>query len=364
VGPRVGLAWDLNNDGKTVVRAGYGLYYNVMNTQAELSEIQNYRQLNATIANPTYPDPYGGRDPISFVSSGVQNIAVEANDLQNLKSAAYTGGLSRELGAALAIHGDVVYNKMTDVPMAIDINPRSGGATGTRPLPQFGRVLQTQSIGWANYKALLLRLEKRLDHNYMYTVSYTLASGYGNVSSSSFLSTVTDSGNIAFDNGPNNSDRRNALVASGSVMMPAQVTLGAVFTARSTMPFSAIAGVDLNGDANVTDYVAGTTRNLFNRGGQDAALAAVNAYRASRNLAAIPASQINTNEYYNVDLRASKAITLHASRRVELVAQVFNLFNRTNLLAAWQTNALSPAFGTISSAANKRQAEVAIRFAF
>jgi hypothetical protein len=364
VGPRFGLAWDVKNDSKTVVRAGYGLYYNVMNTQTELSEIQNFRQLNATIANPTYPDPYGGRDPIAFVSTGVQNIAVEANDLENLQSAAYTAGVSRQLGAALAIHVDGVYNKMTKVPMAVDINPRSGGTTGTRPLPQFGRVLQTQSIGNADYKALLMRLEKRLDHNYMYTVSYTLASTNGNVSSSSFLSTVTDAAHIDYDNGPNNSDRRHALVASGSVLLPYEVTLGAVFTARSTMPFSAIAGQDLNGDANVTDYVPGTTRNVFNRSGADAALAAVNAYRASRNLAAIPASQINTNEFYGVDLRASKSVRISASRRVELVAQVFNLLNRTNLLAVWQTNALSSSFGTITSAANKRQAELAVRFLF
>jgi hypothetical protein len=185
-----------------VLRAGYGLYYNVMNTQAELAEIQNFRQLNATIANPSYPDPYRGLDPFTFVATTPQNIAVEANDLENLQSAAYTGGISRQLGAALAIHVDGVYNKMTKVPMAIDINPRSGGTTGNRLLPQFGRVLQTQSIGWANYKALLLRLEKRLEHNYMYTVSYTLASTEGNVSSSSFLSTVTDAAHIEYDQGP------------------------------------------------------------------------------------------------------------------------------------------------------------------
>jgi hypothetical protein len=338
-----------------------------MNTQSELSEIQNFRQLNATIANPTYPDPYGGRDPISFVSTGVQNIAVEANDLENLQSAAYTGGMSRQLGAALAIHVDGVYNKMTKVPMAIDINPRSGGTTGTRALPHFGRVLQTQSIGWADYKALLLRLEKRLEHNYMYTVSYTLASTNGNVSSSSFLSTVTDSAHIDFDEGPNNSDRRHALVTSGSVLLPYDINLGAVFTARSTMPFSAIAGADLNGDANITDYVSGTTRNQFNRSSQSAALAALNAYRATRNLAPIPESQINTNEFYGLDVRASKSVRITQTQRIELIAQVFNLFNRTNLTpgpAGWQTNALSPVFGSLASALNKRQAELAVRFVF
>jgi len=289
---------------------------------------------------------------------------VQANDLENLRSAAYTGGVSQALTSTLALHVDGVYNRMTKVPMAIDINPRSGGTAGNRPLLQFGRVLQTQSIGYANYKALLLRLERRLDHNYMYTVSYTLAGTSGNVSSSSFSSTVTDSAHIGYDNGPNNSDRRHALVASGSFVLPSDVVLGAVFTARSTMPFSAIAGVDLNGDANITDYVPGTTRNVFNRGTDADMMALVNAYRATIGMAALPVSQINTNEYYGLDVRASKSIRLSTDRRVELVAQVFNLLNRTNLLAAWTTNARSNAFGSITSAANMRQAELALRFSF
>ena len=367
LGPRVGLAWDVRNDGKTVIRAGYGIYYNPMNTQAELSEIQNYRQLNATIANPTYPDPYGGKDPITFVSASPQNIAVEANNLQNTKSAAYSAGFARALGGSMAINVDGLYNKMTDAPMAIDINPRSGGTVGVRALPQFGRVLQTQSIGWANYKALLVRLEKRLDHNYMYTVSYTLASTYGLINNTGPAATITDSANPQFDLGTNNSDRRNTLVASGSFVLPAKITLGAVFTYRSTLPFSAIAGVDLNGDAAVTDYVPGTTRNVFNRGNDAAELAIVNTYRATRGLAPILQSQLNTNEYYNVDLRGTKSISVSASRRIDLIAQVFNVLNRTNLTpgaSGWQTNALSPAFGTLSSALNKRQAELAIRFAF
>jgi hypothetical protein len=184
------------------------------------------------------------------------------------------------------------------------------------------------------------------------------------VSSSSFSSTVTDFAHIDYDNGPNNSDRRHALVASGSVVLPYEVVFGAVFTARSTMPFSAIAGVDLNGDANITDYVPGTTRNVFNRGNDAEMMAKVNAYRPTAGLAALPVSQINTNEYYGLDIRASKSVRLSADRRVELVAQVFNLLNRTNLLAAWQTNARSASFGTITSAANKRQAELAVRFLF
>jgi hypothetical protein len=61
---------------------------------------------------------------------------------------------------------------------------------------------------------------------------------------------------------------------------------------------------------------------------------------------------------------AGKAITLNAGRRLELIAQVFNVLNRKNLVAAWTTNALSPAFGTSVSASNMRQAEIAVRFTY
>jgi hypothetical protein len=324
----------------------------------------NYRQPTAIITNPTYPDPYGGRDPLTFVSTAPANIQVMADDLENLQSAAYTAGVSRALTSVLAIHVDGVYNRMSKVPMTIDINPRSGGTTGNRPLPQFARVLQAQSIGFMNYRALLVRLEKRLERNYMYLVSYTLSGSNGNVNNSGGTqSVVTDSGHINYDEGPNNSDRLHTLVASGSLLLPASVTIGGVFSYRSTMPFSALAGIDINGDGNVTDYVPGTNRNAFNRGNDADMLALVNAWRGVNALGPINPA-FSTNEFYSLDIRGSKAITLNAGRRVELIAQVFNVFNRKNLVAAWTTNALSPAFGTSVSASNMRQAEIAVRFTY
>ena len=346
------------------MRADYGIYYNPMNIQPQSGERNNFRQPTAIIPNPTYPNPYGGRDPVSFVSTAPQNIATMANDLENLQSTAYTAGFSQGLTSALAIHVDGVFNQMEKIPMAVDINPRSGGTVGTRPLTQFARILQTQSVGEMDYKALLVRLEKRFDQSYMYMVSYTLASTEGTVNNIGPASTVTDSAHLDYDNGPNNSDRRNALVASASFVLPGDVTLSGVFTARSTMPFSAIAGVDLNGDGGITDYVPGTTRNVFNRGDNDAIMAKVNAYRATIGMAPLSASQISTNEVYYLDMRANKSFTIAGGRKVEFIVQGFNLFNRTNLLAGWQTSARSPKFGVVESAGPMRQAEVAVRLTF
>ena len=365
-GPRIGMAWDVRNDSRTVVRADYGIYYNPMSLINTAGERQNYRLQSVIITNPTYPDPYGGRDPLTFLSTAPQNIGILSDDIENLQSDAYTAGFSHALGSNMALHVDGVYNKLRKAPMNIDINPRSGGTTGNRPLPQFGRILQYQSIGFMDYKALLVRLDKRLDRNFMYTISYTLAKSDGNLNNSGnggLQATIVDSARPDYDIGPNNSDRRHALVASGTVLIPGGVTVGGIFTYRSVMPFGAQAGIDINGDGNTTDYVPGTTRNVFNRGNDGAMLSAVNAWRAANGLAAISPT-LGTNEFYSVDLRASKTFALTSAQRIELIAQVFNVFNRTNLLAQWQTNALSSTFGTVSSAAPKRQAELAARFTF
>jgi hypothetical protein len=361
-GPRLGLAWDLN-EGRSVVRAGYGIYYNPMNLIVTTNERTNFRQASITITNPSYPDPYMGQDPLRFVSTAPQNVNILANDLENAESHATTAGFSQELTTNLGVHLDVVYNRMTKVPQAIDINPRAQGATGPRPLNQFARIEETRANGEMDYKALMLRVDRRFDNRFLYTVSYTLAKSDGDVPSGGINSRVTQSEAPELDEGPAVNDRRHALVASGSVLLPYDINLGAVWQLRSAMPFSALAGVDLNGDGVVTDYVPGTTRNLGNRE-NGRMLDAVNAWRTSRGLGTIDESQIDTNDFNSFDVRASKSFALGGMRRLELIGQVFNVFGRDNLAAAWVTNALSNQFGRSRQAFNRQQGEVAIRFAW
>src|SRR5439155_26960311 len=109
-------------------------------------------------------------------------------------------------------------------------------------------------------------------------------------------------------------------------ILPMDITLGAVWNYRSTRPFSARAGIYLNRDGAVTDYVPGTTRDVFNRGDNAKYLALVNAWRAQNVRAAIPESQLMTDEFQRVDVRISKQVNIGGDRRAEFIAQVFNLF--------------------------------------
>jgi hypothetical protein len=102
-----------------------------------------------------------------------------------------------------------------------------------------------------------------------------------------------------------------------------------------------------------------------NTGSRSLDLAAVNAWRAQNGLSPVPESQIASSRINIVDARVSKAFRLGGTRKVELLAQAFNLLNTTNLQSQFGsgriTNALAANFGDIVSARPNRQGELAIR---
>ena len=359
-GPRVGLAWDVRDDGRTVVRAAYGLYYQYFMQTPLRGEQTALRQTAINITNPSYPDPYGGRTPESFASTAPPNVSVIDDRIENPESWTASTGVSRELRPNLAIHLDGVYTKMSNMGMTVRINTPAPGVTA-RPDPSWGVIQQTQAIGEHEYKAFFVRLDKRFANRHQYLVSYTLAKQENNGG----VTAVTDFYNPDLDWGPGNADRRHSFVASGSVVLPFDITLGAVMNLRSSSPFNSTAGRDLNRDGtSASDYVPGATRNMGNR---DTArmLELVNAWRAQNGRAPIPASQIDTNEYQRLDVKANKMFGIGGARKLELAAQVFNVLGRDNLGgvgSGWVTNALSDSFGRLLAAQDNRQAELAVRF--
>jgi hypothetical protein len=368
VGPRAGIAWDLRNDGRSVLRSAYGVYYQYVMQGGLRPELTALRQTMIVIRNPTYPDPYGGRTPESYASTAPPNVNIVDDKLRNARSSAITLGFSQELKPSLAVHFDGVYTNVDDMTQRANINTPIT-PTGPRPRPNWGRIINLQSDGEHKYRALMVRLDKRYANRHQYLISYTLAKQDNNGAGTQPL--LADFYNPGLDFGPGSADRRHTLVASGSILLKYDVNVGAVWTLRSTMPFSARAGLDLNNDGSVIDvaegdYVPGTTRNIGNRDNEKL-LAAVNAFRALNGRAPISANQIDTNEQNRVDVRISKAFSLAGNRRIELIGQVFNLFG-TDMLGGieqgWQENALSDSFGRLLSVQPRQQAELAIRFVF
>lgn len=356
-GPRTGVAWDVFGDGETVVRGGYGLYYGHVRILGNLNEFRNFQRFTVNITNPSYPDPYGGRDPVEFVVSAPANIVVVANDYVQPYANQFNAGMSHHLYGDYAVHVDGVYIHTNHDRKTLDINPRDPH-TGERPNPTFARVDRNQSTGEMKYTALYFKLEKRFRQRNQFLFTYT----YTRSDDNNLLSRYLDPFDLALDWGPSSGERRHALVFSGSVLLPYDITLGAVWTARSQLPWSATAGRDLNGDGFNTDLVPGTTRNA---GSRTLDLAAVNAWRALNGRGPISEDQIDSSRINVVDLRASKDLRLTGPLRLQVLAQVFNLFNTDNLQAQYGGgrvgNALSANFGRILTARPATQGEIAVR---
>ena len=358
VQPRMGLAWDLRQTGESVVRASYGLYNGTVRNSSFGTELANLLQSNITIRNPSYPDPYGGKDPLTFASTAPPNITIINDDIVNSFAQTANVGFSQQLAHNLAIQLDGVYTKGSSNTVSANINTPDP-VTGLKPLPEWGRILQVSPIGETKYRALFVRLDRPYANRLQYTVAYTLAKAEDNLTAINYYDRAADWGS-------SNTDRRQTLVFSGSVTLPGEVTFGGVWTLRSAMPFNAVAATDLNGDGAISDLVPGTSRTSGNR---NLNLAAVNAYRLANGRTAVSADQIDSNRYNSLDVRVTRTFRLSGTKKIEVIAQVFNLAGTSNLLASggvggYVTNALSDSFGKILQAGNKQQAEFAARVAW
>jgi hypothetical protein len=302
---------------------------------------------------------------LTFASTAPPNINILANDFRNPRADQYSVGVSQKLTSDMSVHVDGTYVHTKGDRIKVDLN-LPDPVTGIRPMPEFGFIDEDQSIGDAKYKALFVRLEKRLSHQYTYLVSYTLAKADdfgGRAGNTGGFFHITNQSNFDLDKGPSDVDRRHTLVASGTVLFPWDITFGGVWTYRSGTPFSAYAK-EFSPDGQ-QQYVPGTSRN---QGERDLDISVVNAYRAANGLGPISASQIDSDRLSTVDVRVSKAFKVFGDARAEFIAQVFNLLGTDNLNAPFSggrvTTALSDSFGRIQTAKPRQQAELAVRLSW
>jgi hypothetical protein len=233
--------------------------------------------------------------------------------------------------------------------------------TRVKPYPQFARVSTTTATANNSYKALYVKVDKRMSDRYQFLVSYTLAKA----DDSPLTNRLSDRYGYHRVTSSSAADRRHRIVGSGILELPYQMQLSAIVDYRSKLPFDPTTNLDLNADGYTGDLPPGI---LPNSGCRDLNLDAVNAFRATRNLAPVSAGDIACPSFLNFDVRFSKSFVF-GSQRMEVLAQVLNVFNREQLDKA-QGSLQSAAFGRSPGLipfivnAPSRQLEFGLRYHF
>jgi outer membrane receptor protein involved in Fe transport len=357
-GPRLGVAWDPFDSGRTNIRAAYGVFYDNIRTLTNFGELTWPQSKQIIIRNPEYPDPYEGQSREEFLSATPPNITVGDHAQVNPYAHQFNVGVSQMLARDMAVTADFTYvNRYSDRD-TVDPNLLDP-VTKQRPYPQFTRVNYWQSTADNTYRALLVKVEKRMSGGHQYLASYTLSQAKDD----RFSNNVPDVYGFTRVVSYGSADRRHRLVVSGILQLPYEMQVSAIGDFRSSLPFSPSSPFDLDADGYTGDLPTGVE---VGSGCRDLDLAAVNAFRRSRNLPDI--SSVECPGFANLDLRFSKFFSFMRGQRVEFIAQLFNVFNRANFNVP--TNGLTSAlFGQPTTLlpninAPSRQVEFAVRYQF
>jgi hypothetical protein len=353
-GPRAGITWDIEGNGRQTIRAAYGLYYNRYRANPQRAELTPLQRL-VIISNPSYPDPYQGRDPFELAAT-LRNITIQGNDNRTPHTHQFSLGTSRQIGANMAVSIDGTFANGFSQATQIDRNyfaDPAARAARIRPRSDFGQVQENRTDGKLRYRAVEMRLNRRLANRWQFLGSYTL--GFAKTDTEGF---PADHFNPGADYGWADSDRRHRLTLSGIAQLWYGIQVSGILRYQSSLAVNITAGRDLNGDGITNDRPPGITRNT---GCRDLDLGAVNAYRQANRLSAV--NEFFCGSFMAVDLEASKSFQFGSSQQLEVVFRVFNLTNRSNYLPS-VGNALSSLFGQSQAVASPRQGELAVRFTF
>jgi hypothetical protein len=350
--PRLAFTWDAGGRGRTVVRGGVGRFagrYNHYNSHVEL--LGNGVIGRTVLARVSIP-PYFMIDPADPENTGYPLspfIGLMDDDFPPPESTQARLGVSQQLGAR-RLHVDVegVYAEGRNEHVLRNTNWGGNDNPGVI-YPEYTHIWTFTAEGRSRYRALSLGLNGMLGSGHLITAGVIVADKENLQDDPIQVESPSDSANMEGEWGRAGASQRFRLVASGVFRLPWGLTLSSVYEYGSGQPWNRIYGYDFNGDLDFYDRPEGVDRN-----DQDGP------------------------RFSQLDLSLAKELNLPRGGTLNLILEVFNLFDTTNfdvlsvdsamyfsgptLMDPGQAFIPNPGFGTYRDTHRPREAQIGLRW--
>ena len=321
VAPRLGVAWSPGKSGRTVVRAGFGLYFNDLAQNGWVAAFQALNRPPASCIDPA-ANP-GGAENVGCVPGdavgGMANLI--APNYRTPYSIHVSGGVQHAFSDNWSLGGDFIHEEGNHAYRAYSYMGGTNLFTPVLPLNDPNQVNVVPDVNVfhsdnrSSYNGLLLHLQGNVSHRASLIANYTLskAQTWGCV-----LGELFDYVNGVCnpldpfgpgDYGPSGEDVRHRAVLAGTWHAPGKFDVSTITQAESARPFT-ITTADSKG-------------------------------RISINGVPTALDQFRGTPYIQADLRASRPIALGERWIFTPFIEFFNLFNRNNPGANYVTNIAS-----------------------
>lgn len=348
--PRVGFAYNILGDARTILRGSYGIYYSEIRANAgaqyaingptgiftfsaapgQLGFPTSFAAISAFPAGAVLPprDIIIRPGRVEFYSQffDVSRLRGYPSKLLNPYTQQATIGIERELPGKVFLDVDYVYAHTIGIDRLLDLNAPSlfvrtsatqvrsaAAADATRPIAPvpngFRRIQVTVNEGSSVYNGMQLNLNKRFSRNFSVLASYTYSHTINTVEPDAPGGDPNDVNQVGrFERGNSLLDQRHRAVISGWWQLPSHFVLGGSTTLASGRPYNITTGTDNNGD------------------GANADRPVINGTVLGRNTG-------RGTPVYDVSAFVEREFNLTERLQLGLRAEAFNLFNHPNIIA-------------------------------